>query len=347
MSTTAATPLTLTARCPDDVLALVPVVLGFVPADSVAMLTFGARDAFHARVDLPGPDEGDVVGEVVAALLSPARRHGVRRAVVVVYTDDAGLAAAVAGRVRTAFAAARIDVPELLRADGSRWWRLAGGRHGLTEPDKEPDKEPDEEPEEGVPYDVTAHPFVVQAVLRGRVTLGSRQQLADTLAVDAERAARVAALVDALGPPPTDQPRSEILAAGEWAQALVRRHTADASAPSDADCARLLHGLQALPVRDAAWWTLTRAHADRHVAFWTDVCRRTPAPLLAPPATLLGWAAWQAGHGALAWCAADLAGRCDSGYTLLGHLRRALEHAVPPSVWEPGDDWREAIAGGR
>ena len=37
----------------EDLLAVVPVVLGFEPADSIVMLTLGARHTFHARVDLP------------------------------------------------------------------------------------------------------------------------------------------------------------------------------------------------------------------------------------------------------------------------------------------------------
>ena len=64
---------TLTARSPEDLLALVPIVLGFVPRESVVMLTFGAQRTFHARVDLPVREAE--VAEVVQALLEPARRH--------------------------------------------------------------------------------------------------------------------------------------------------------------------------------------------------------------------------------------------------------------------------------
>ena len=63
---------TLTARRPEDLLAAVPVVLGFRPCDSLVMLTFDAQRTFHARVDLPPP--GDVeasLPELADALLSP------------------------------------------------------------------------------------------------------------------------------------------------------------------------------------------------------------------------------------------------------------------------------------
>ena len=47
------------ARSPEDLIALVPFVLGFHPSESVVLLTFGAPGgSFHARVDLPdGPDD--------------------------------------------------------------------------------------------------------------------------------------------------------------------------------------------------------------------------------------------------------------------------------------------------
>ena len=55
---------TMTARTPEDVLAVVPVVLGFEPHDSLVMLTFGADPPFHARVDLP--DRRSEVPDLVA-----------------------------------------------------------------------------------------------------------------------------------------------------------------------------------------------------------------------------------------------------------------------------------------
>ncbi len=65
-------PTTLTARCPEDVLALVPVLLGFLPSESVVMLTFGAAQAFHARVDRPDRQRGGAGGRALAARAGPA-----------------------------------------------------------------------------------------------------------------------------------------------------------------------------------------------------------------------------------------------------------------------------------
>ncbi|MBI2244574.1 MAG: DUF4192 domain-containing protein [Nocardioides sp.] len=303
----------MTARTPEDVLALVPVVLGFLPSDSVAMLTFGSRRPFHARIDLP-PTRAEIP-DAVATLLEPARAHGVGQAVFVIYSDDERLAAAVSRALCRSFTDVGVQVIWSLRADGSRWYAAHGSNPGV--------------PAWGVPYDLSAHPFLAQAVLDGRVLHGSREELRHTLDADVERTSRViAALAELAGAP---QPRAE---ESIWARDLVVRHTGAGSAPEDAEVARLLRGLLDIEVRDAAWSPLERVGAHEHVRFWTDVVRRTPVPLLAAPAALLAFAAWQAGHGALAWCALDRSAEADEDYSLAALVAQALEHAVPPEAWQ-------------
>ena len=304
--------ITLTAREPEDLLAMAPVVLGFVPRDSVVMLTFGARRPFHARVDLP--DRPDELPELVSVLLEPARHHGVRRVVLLVYTADADWAEAVTGALAPAFAAAGIEVLSRLAADGRRWWALPRAR--ADDP--------------GWPYDVSAHPFLAKAVLHGLVTLGSRAELAETLEPDPQEVASVAELVGDLPPLAVERRQGE----ARWAAALVRRCTTDGGRPGAAALARLLVGMRDLRVRDAAWLTMSRADAAAHVEFWRDVVRRTPVPLLPAPASVLGFAAWLSGHGALAWCAVDRSREADPAYRLAELLAEALTCAVPPSSWD-------------
>jgi hypothetical protein len=308
----------LIARCPDDVLALVPVVLGFVPDESVAMLTFGAARPFHARVDLPHTREE--IAEVVAALLEPARRHRVRRVFFVVYSHDPRLSGALARALVRAFERAGVDVVDALRADGRRWY-AAIGRAGI--------------PPYGVPYDVSAHPFLAQSVVEGKVTHASRERLRETLSGDPARVARV---VGALAGLTGD--RSPALEEGAWAAELVGRHARDGTSPDDPEVARLLRGMLELRVRDAAWSPMSRERASDHVRFWSDVVRRSPAPLLAAPAALLAFAAWLAGQGALAWCALDRCAEADDDYSLAGLVGDALTRAVPPEAWDGDWDWR-------
>ncbi|HWM75702.1 MAG TPA: DUF4192 domain-containing protein, partial [Nocardioides sp.] len=301
-------PTTLVARNPEDLLAMVPIVIGFAPCDSVVMLTFEAEHCFHARVDLPA--RAEEVADLVEALLDPARRNRVRRVVFVFYADDPGPVTRAWRGLRGGCREAGIEVLEALRADGRRWYPLLGGDRRIREI--------------GLPYDISAHPFAAQAVVDGRVTHASRDDLASLLDIDPDRASAVADLVDDV-PVPAD-----LRAEGQWVDGLVRRHTAAGTTPSDTDVARLLRALVEKRLRDAAWSSLTRVDAQLHVDLWLDVLRRTPAAYSPPVATLLGFAAWQSGHGALAWCAVDRCAEVDPDYTLMTYLASALTQALPP-----------------
>ena len=308
-----ATPTTFTARTPDDVLAMVPVVLGFVPTESVAMLTFGASRPFHARVDLPR--DRDEIPEVVSSLLDPARGHRVRRVLFVVYTGDARLGAATARALVGAFERCRIDVVDALRADGERWYPAVGTRPGV--------------PPWGVRYDVSAHPFLARAIVDGRVTYPSREELRATLAGDRAGIARVVGALAELTGDETSWPDQ-----AAWVRGLVERHVRDGTSPDDREVARLLRGMLETTVRDAAWEPITRDTSREHVRLWTDVVRRGPTPMLAAPAALLAFAAWQSGQGALAWCALDRCAEADAHYPLADLVAHALQRAVPPDAWD-------------
>ena len=305
--------MTLTARNPEDLLAMVPVVLGFMPHDSVVMLTFGADRSFHARVDLPA--DPDDLPALVQVLLGPARKHGVRRVVLLAYTDDPDLGEQVTDALRDAFEDGGIEVIGRIACNGRRWWAL---------PRESPDAP-------GAAYDVSAHPFAAQAVLHGLVTLTSREELAATLAPDPAAVAEVSAALGAdPRPPGTDQRAAE----ASWAAALLRRSAAEGSRPDAETVARLLTGMRDLAVRDAAWLTMSRADATAHVELWRDIVRRTPTQWLAAPATILGFAAWLAGQGALAWCAVDRGREADPAYHLAKMLAETLTAAIPPSTWD-------------
>lgn len=309
-------PITMTVRTTEDVLALVPVVLGFAPAESIVMLTFGAARTFHARCDLPArPEDLPAAAE---ALVEPALEHGVAGVILIVYSADPGLATEAAWALCGRFELADVRVLEAIRTDGRRWFPALGERQGL--------------PAGGVPYDVSAHPFRVQAVAEGRMLHASRDDLRATVASDPERTCPVvAALAELTGDPPGPGQRA---AEAAWAAGLVRRHVSAGTVASDRDVARLVRGLLDVSVRDASASSLTPPTAVGHVRFWTDVVRRTPAPMLAAPAALLALAAWHAGEGALAWCALDRCAEADEHYPLAALVARALEQAVPPPRWD-------------
>jgi hypothetical protein len=300
---------TLNLRSPEDLLAAAPVVLGFVPTDSAVMFTFDGQNCFHARVDLPRV--GEEVDECIEALLSPSVQHDVGRVLFLLYSEDPLPADRVARRLVRAFRAAGIEVVDMLRADGRRWFPLLRSRRSV--------------PPSGVPYDVSAHPFAAESVLNGRVTHGCRADLEATVAPDPVAVAAVAGAVR----DPT-RPRGGAV----WLPETVAGHVAAGSVPDDGEAARLLTCLVDVQVRDAALGLLSRDTAEAHARFWGDLVRRAPEDLVAPAAAVLGLAAWLSGHGALAWCAVDRCFEADPGYRLAHQLARVLTEAVPPSMWE-------------
>lgn len=303
---------TLTARRPEDLLAAVPVVLGFRPQGSLVMLTFDAVRCFHARVDLPPADELDATTrEVVDALLEPAVAQRVGRVAFVFYTDDACVAARAAIPLHEAFTGKEIGVVDLLRADEGRWWRVPS-RPGSSESGP-------------FSYDDQTHPFAAQAVFEGRVTHGSRDALRESLAPLPEARRRLAELVAAL----PDPGPSEV----GWVGDLLDRCVSSDSEPDDDEAARVLRAVARVDVRDGALFAVSRDTVDAHLRIWSGLLRRAPEPQAAEVAVVTAFCAWQAGHGALAWCALDRCLAAEPGHPLATCLAECLSRAVPPTAW--------------
>lgn len=304
---------TLTARRPEDLLAAVPVVLGFRPQDSLVMLTFDAPRSFHARVDLPPPAElDDSVSDLVDALLEPCLAQGVGRVAFVFYSADASLAARAAAPLRRAFTARQIGVVDVLRADRGCWSRV---------PRKAGKRE-----QQSCPYDDEAHPFSAQAVFEGRVTLRSREALRETLEPLPDRQQEVAAAVQGLDlPGPADV---------GWLGDLVGRCVDSGDDPDTPEAARALLAVTRIDARDAALYAVSRSSAHLHLRVWTALLRRAPDSLTPEVAAIVAFCAWQAGHGALAWCALDRCLAVAPEHRLAACLTECLTHAVPPTAWD-------------
>jgi hypothetical protein len=323
---------TFTVRTPDDLLALAPWVLGFHPEDSLVLMTVGGpEDRFHARVDLPADDVA--IADLSELLAGAARRNGVDRVVLVVYGDDHCLAQRTTECLTTALAP-DVTVLEAIRADGERWYALTDCTEACC-------------PAEGRPYDVTAHPLTAQSVLEGRVTMRSRAELADSLVgtdpeavesvLDAaeEASGRLLRAVPAQPDSASASSRSLLVAEGRWVQRLLEGYLDGHAPPGHAEAGRLLVALASIEIRDVAWAAMDRENATVFVELWRDLVRRCPHELLPAPAALLGFAAWLAGDGALAWCALERCQEVEPDYRLAALLSEALSGAVPPSTWRP------------
>jgi hypothetical protein len=298
---------TFTAAGPEDLLAAVPIVLGFEPHASLVMLTFAGPHPFHARVDLPPRGDPAALDETAGLMLTPVLDNDVGIVAFVLYTADRLLARRLGRRLVRRFLGADVPVLDCLRADQGRWWSALGDDPRV--------------PAGGVPYDSGTHPFRAQAVFDGLVTLGSREELAASLASDP---AGVAAVERVL-------PRAEQLGATDVA-ALVEGGLGDGAILRPPEVAALLVALAA--GWDDARHGMERVRARAHVRLWTDVVRRAPERLVADPAALLALAAWLAGQGALAWCAVDRCLAVEPAHPLGQMVATMLTEAVPPQRWK-------------
>ena len=308
MTTHQASQTGLVARCPEDLIAFVPVAIGFVPETSVVMLTFGASSrTFHARVDLPD-DPGDV-DELVESLLAPARHHRIGQVVFVLYDDDTPVADEAAWSLLEAFTDAGLTVIDVLRVHDGRWFAMAPGRPPAAYL--------------GVRFDRGTHPFAAQAVFDGRVTHPSRAALQASLDGDPRSMAETEAALSGAGQLDARSVRR-----------LVERHTAARTRCTPGELAALGAALVEAECRDAAWSDLDRGRASAHVDFWSDAVRRLPRVLVPGAASVLALAAWLSGDGALAWCAVDRCREVVPDHSLARLVADLLEHATNPQVWD-------------
>ena len=360
-------PARLSVRSPADMVAAVPYLLGFHPADSVVVVAVrGRRVVFAARGDLPAP--GTDPGPAARHLAQVVARQDADAATVVGY----GPAARVTGIVDAigdALTATGLVVLDALRVTDGRWWSYLCA-------------EPSCCPPEGTPYDPAASEVSAAAVFAGQVALPDRAALAAQVSpldgpvrlamrrATARARLRLAALTgspsassagsqvggapaDGSGPGgqspvPADGPGSDgelpvpadgpasgaapraVRTAGTAAVRAAFRRQRRGERLDDDEVAWLSVLLVHVAVRDHAW---SRTDGrDEDISLWTDVLRRAEPDLIAAPGCLLAFAAWRSGHGALAAVALERVLSARPGYSLAVLLDEALRRGVAPSA---------------
>ena len=334
-------------KTPTDVLAVVPYLLGFTPERSVVVIAMrDRRVVFQARADLPPTDE---IAAVAGHLATVVARQRVDSALIVAYGADADVTPTV-DVLRESLEARRVRVSDALRADNGRYWSYVCRRSECCPPS-------------GTPYDVATTALAAEATFAGLSPAASRRNLEARLApVDGlariamgaatERAERrLSALIDDAagrsatgdGRPTSDGGRTSQLECANLARAAVYEaggravNAANACigriAPLDDDAlAWLALLLVNVPVRDYAWERVDR-DVGGSVDLWTDVVRRVEPDLVAAPATLLAFAAWRNGGGAIASIALDRALEADPAYPMARLLLDAIDNGLAPSAW--------------
>lgn len=324
------TPLSFRAHSIEDMIAATPIVLRYHPHDDVVMLTAAGDHPFHGRAALPSRSDPVPEWQVAEHLLGPARRNGIRAVVFLFFSDDERTVRRVWRALRSGCDRAGMIVVEAVRVGGDRYHPLRADRRSR---------------DDGVHYDVSSHPFVAQAVLHGIVVEKDRDALAATTAPDPAACAETqrAIVRERLGDTVPPRSGAERRRWGDWLQRLVLEHVRAGTTATSPEVARVGWAIQDVRVRDAAWALIRRPEAQGHQAFWLDVVRRTPDRFRAAPAALLGWAAWQSGHGALAWIAVDRCQEVDPDYSMAALLARLLEEAVPPDAVDERFAWDEGL----
>jgi hypothetical protein len=315
----------LTVRSPADLIAAVPYLLGFHPADSLVVVALrGRRIVFAARADLPGP--GDDPLDPTAHLAGVIARQGAESATVLGYGDAPRVTPAV-DAVREALTAAGLAVLDALRVTDGRYWSYLCAEPACCPP-------------EGTPYDVGASEVSAAAVFAGQVALPDRAALTAQVApLDGPPRVAMRQAVDRaerrLATLLSEAPEADLLGgralrrAGTSAVRAAFRAQRRGERLTDDEVAWLTLLLTHLPIRDHAWERTDGR--ERDIALWTDVLRRAARDLIAAPGSLLAFAAWRAGQGALAAVALERVLQAHPDYSLGLLLDDLLRRGVPPS----------------
>jgi hypothetical protein len=302
-----------------DLLATVPHLLGFHPTDSLVVLALrGGRVVFAARGDLPRRRASKAsLGAHADQIAGVVARQEAQAASVIGYGPPERVERAVTA-ICAALADHRVDVVDVLRVTAGRYWPV-----GCDNPECCPP--------EGTPFDVTTSPIAAEAVFAGQVVLPNRTALIRSVAPvrgAARKSMSQATLraIDRLAP-------LSLEAAHREGKAAVRSALAGAEAGgrlTDDEVAWLTLLLCHQPVRDLAWRLTTPD--DWQTTLWTDVLTRAEPDLAAAPATLLAYAAWRCGNGALASVALERALRTNPEYPMALLLDETIQDGTPPSI---------------
>lgn len=349
-SPAAATPR-LTLSTPDAILAAVPHMLGFYPSHSLVVLGLGGkRNKVHVtfRYDLPEPPDAALAADIADHAVSVLSKQRLRLAAIVGYGQLALVMPVLAPTVDWMLANG-IELHEVLRADGGRYWSVLCDDPCCCPP-------------EGRPFDPCSHPAAAMMARAGLQALPDRAALARTLqppagsaqsiresTLRAEQrlldlgAERWAAQVGDSKPASDRQARSDQEQDGDplqltaevgraEVQRAIRCYREGDSITSGDELAWLAVLLADLRVRDDAWARMDPAHMDDHIRLWTDVVRGAAVEYVPAPAALLAFVAWQAGRGALGAVAVDRALAARPGYSMGLLIDSALQAGLPPSA---------------
>jgi hypothetical protein len=297
-----------------DLIISVPHLLGFYPYRSMVIVMTGASPPGQlraiVRLDLPDETDHEHTASLAAAVRDLLGTNATSEApahhAFLIVVDDRPTTADLPHRHLVAqLADTAIPLAHALWTSGigsGNPWRCYHDGHC-----------------DGLLGDPTISPAAAAAVLTGRVTHASREDLAALLTTtDTAALARRAALLQA---PPTD---SHLVQLG-----LVHSAVADLRhgrlPETDDQIVRLAHALDSAPARELGIAYLLDADHDTQ-PLWRTLVRETPAPHRVHAAFLLGLAAHLDGDGSLASLAFEVV-LADPPSALITHLVLAIQQS--------------------
>jgi len=324
---------------PGDLIAAVPHLLGFHPANSLVVVGLRKPDArllgLALRVDLPPPAPMSALAE---QLCRPLREHdSVAVVIIVVGSTAGGRGGSGGGAVGAGEPYADLPAADLLTTCEDifagigipvvhRLWTSSTSRGARW-------RCYDEQRCTGILPDPQATPLAAASAVAGAVTYACREDIAATLAAeDARLLTRRAILLERAsreaepGPDPETRGAHRLRVVHE----VIERAMGGDPALTDDDVVALTEALSDHLVRDACLVFDDVDQARAAVRVWTALVRGTPPPERAEAACLLAFHAYLAGDGVLAGIALDVASAADPGHVLTGLLCDALVTGLPP-----------------
>jgi hypothetical protein len=321
---------------PAGLLAFIPHLLGFHPANSLVIIGTRPPSAViyvTLRYDLPDPADPIAAAWIALDAARILARGRTGKVAAVGYGSDQ-LVTPVISELQN-LKTPRLQLIEVLRVAEGRYWSYLCTKPGCC-------------PAEGTPFDPGAESVAAALAAEGPV-LSSRNELAATIApvggetADVMRHATARAMHRAAEllarSPQTEQgisTRSELVLAGLDAvtQAIACYRRGGQLSAGD-DVAWLTLVLREPQVCDITWSRMLPEHRKAHLRLWTDLIRLAQPGYVAAPASMLALVAWQSGNGALASVTLDRALADDPTYHLAKLLRQMIDSGAPPTMAYP------------
>lgn len=329
----------LRLKTPQDLLAIVPHLLGFQPERSLVLIAISGPSrqiAFCARVDLPDPQDRISSLQFAFEAAGTVQREGVDEVMIVLYDPDEpdmyerpgqDLADAAQHVLEELSDGPSLPVLEMLGVAEDRWWSYLCddplccpllGRPIL------------DGSEPGGPSQVVAAAAVAGlGVLPDRETLVRSVQPRGSSDKQAKMARAIARAV------PEQRNAAQTLRLLD--QAIKQSQDPERRELTAAQAAELIAGLAHLPARDkvivrgAAYLDDSPERLPPMLSVLTELTALAPPPAGAPIACILAMLAYSYGDGALATVATERALADDASYSCAQLLRQILAARLDPA----------------